>query len=242
LAFACRRGARMPQWHRGRSVVAVGEQGAVHPLTVDIRAVEAAGVDDAEFAVFKPKLGVVAADSDVVEEDVAARMAARGRRGLVKHELGANVGATFADHQGRAAWQPFESRRRAFGTGWGRRLQLDQVLGPERLREPTAKLLVGGSLCVSVARVGESIADSLLPRTATQFKAVAHLQKAIVLSDMGRHAQALKAFQDVIDGYDHDMAKPEAAMVLSAESSKVFLPNKLGPQSRSRRRAAAAHR
>jgi len=111
--------------------VAVGEHGAVHPLTVDIRAVEAARVDDAEFAVFKSKLGVVAADSYVVEEDVAARMAARGRSGLVKHELGANVGAAFDNHEGRAAWQPFEFRRRAFGTGWGRRMQFGQVLGPE---------------------------------------------------------------------------------------------------------------
>ena len=40
--------------------VVVGQHGRVHGFAVDVRAIEAAGVDEAEFAVFTPELGVAA--------------------------------------------------------------------------------------------------------------------------------------------------------------------------------------
>ena len=101
----------------------VGQHGRVHGLTVDIRAVEAAGVDDAEFAVFTPELGVAAAHGDVVEQDVAVGMAARPREVPVQQESGPGAGPACDDQQGRAARQLFESRHCAFGTGWGRLVQ-----------------------------------------------------------------------------------------------------------------------
>ena len=56
--------------------IAVGQRRGLYGLTVDVGAVEAADVDNVESAVVEPKLGVPAADSDVVEEDVASGMGA----------------------------------------------------------------------------------------------------------------------------------------------------------------------
>ncbi len=39
-------------------LVAVGQDGRVHRLTIDIRSVEAASVDYAEFAIFTPEFGM----------------------------------------------------------------------------------------------------------------------------------------------------------------------------------------
>ena len=59
-------------------LVTVGQHRRVDQFTVDIGAVEAVDVDDLEFAVLPPKLGVVLADGDVVEDDVAVGMPADG--------------------------------------------------------------------------------------------------------------------------------------------------------------------
>jgi hypothetical protein len=60
------------------NLVTVGQHGRIDRLAVDIRAVETANVDDLQFTAFRPEFGVAPADGDVVEEDVAARIAACG--------------------------------------------------------------------------------------------------------------------------------------------------------------------
>jgi hypothetical protein len=55
--------------------------------------VEAADVDNLEFANYATELGVAAADRDVVEEDVAIRMTTGRRGGPVQRELRAGVRA-----------------------------------------------------------------------------------------------------------------------------------------------------
>jgi hypothetical protein len=55
-------------------LVAVRQHRRVHGFTVDVRAVEAADVDNLEFAAYAPEFGVPAADGDVIEEDIAIRV------------------------------------------------------------------------------------------------------------------------------------------------------------------------
>jgi hypothetical protein len=63
--------------------------------------VEAADVDDVEFAPFPPEFGVAAADGNVVEEDVAAGMAACGCDRLIQGESGTGVGAALNNEHRR---------------------------------------------------------------------------------------------------------------------------------------------
>jgi len=78
--------------------VAVGQDCRLHRLTVDIGAVEAADVDDLEFAVLAPELGVPAADGDVIAEDIAVGVSAGGRNRLIQHEPRSRVRAAL-DHK-----------------------------------------------------------------------------------------------------------------------------------------------
>src|SRR5271166_474686 len=121
--------------------VVVGQHGRVHGFAVDVRAVEAAGVDDAEFVVFTPELGVAAAHSDVVEKNVAVRMAARRREIPVQQESGPGVGPAPDDQKGRAARQVFESRHCAFVTGWGRLVQPAKVVRRQSCRGFDTRLM-----------------------------------------------------------------------------------------------------
>jgi hypothetical protein len=59
--------------------------------------------------IWAPKLGVVLADGDVVEDDVAVGMPAGGCDGPIQQEPGPGVGAALHDKQGRASRQPFDS-------------------------------------------------------------------------------------------------------------------------------------
>ena len=61
--------------------VAVGRHHWIHRLAVDVGAVEAADVNDPDFAAVPSELGMAAADGDVVEEDVAARVPPGGVTG-----------------------------------------------------------------------------------------------------------------------------------------------------------------
>jgi SMP-30/Gluconolactonase/LRE-like region len=65
-------------------LVAVGQHSRVHGFTVDIDAGEAADVDNPEFGVDAPELGVPVADGAVVEEDIAIRVTSGRRDGLVE--------------------------------------------------------------------------------------------------------------------------------------------------------------
>ena len=67
--------------------VSVHEHGRLHRLAVDVRAVQAVHVDNVELVALPSKLGVPAASGDVVEEDVAARMSARGCDWLIQREI-----------------------------------------------------------------------------------------------------------------------------------------------------------
>jgi hypothetical protein len=67
-------------------LVAVCQHSGIHRLTVDVRAVEAADVDDLELAALEPELSVTAADGDVVEEDIAVGMSAGRGGGLIEQE------------------------------------------------------------------------------------------------------------------------------------------------------------
>jgi hypothetical protein len=59
---------------------AVWPHGRANRSAIDVGAVEAAHVDDAELATITPELGVAAADRDVVKDDVAVGMATRPSR------------------------------------------------------------------------------------------------------------------------------------------------------------------
>jgi hypothetical protein len=83
-------------------LVAVGQYSRVHGFTVDIGAGEAADVDNPEFGVDAPELGVLAADGDVVEEDIAIRVTSGRRDGLVEQEPRPGVGAALHHQQRRA--------------------------------------------------------------------------------------------------------------------------------------------
>jgi len=76
-------------------LVAVDQHRGVDRFMIDVRVVEAVEVDEQELSVLQPKLDVVAADGDVIEEDVAVRMPARRCDGLIEQELGTGVGAAY---------------------------------------------------------------------------------------------------------------------------------------------------
>ncbi len=70
------------------------------PVYVDVGAVEAADVNDLEFAVLPSELGVPAADGVVVEVDVAVAMPPGGCDGLIQQEPRSGCGAALDDKQG----------------------------------------------------------------------------------------------------------------------------------------------
>jgi hypothetical protein len=74
---------------------------------------------------------MAAADGNVVEEDVAAWMAACGCDRLIQQELRTSVRAALNDEGGGASRHPFDSRRRALGTGQGRSIHLVEEVGAE---------------------------------------------------------------------------------------------------------------
>src|SRR3954470_24121466 len=82
-------------------LVAVGEDGRVDRLPVDVGPVEAADVDHDELARVAPELRVPPGDRDVVEEDVAVRVPARARGRPVQQEARSGVRAAAHDQQGR---------------------------------------------------------------------------------------------------------------------------------------------
>jgi hypothetical protein len=82
-------------------LVAVDQHGRLDRLPVDVSAVEAAEVDDSNSAVRPPQLCVVATHRDLIEEDVAAGMAAYRRHRLSNQESGSSVRTPF-DYQLRA--------------------------------------------------------------------------------------------------------------------------------------------
>jgi hypothetical protein len=67
-------------------LVAVRQHSRVHGFTVDVSAVEAADVDNLEFAAYALELGVPAADGDVVAEDIAVRVTTDRSGDQVKQE------------------------------------------------------------------------------------------------------------------------------------------------------------
>jgi hypothetical protein len=74
----------------------------VYGFAVDVSAVEAADVDNLEFAAHASELGVPAADGEVVEEDIAIRVTTGRRGGPVEQEPRPGVRASL-DHQERRA-------------------------------------------------------------------------------------------------------------------------------------------
>jgi hypothetical protein len=58
------------------NLIAVGERQGIYGNPVDVRAIEAAGVDDAVPVAEPTKFGVPVADGDVVEKHCAVRVAA----------------------------------------------------------------------------------------------------------------------------------------------------------------------
>jgi hypothetical protein len=79
-------------------LVAGDELAVLHPLPVQVGAVQGADVVDGEAAGATADLGVAARDGDVVEEDVALGVASGGHRLLVEQEAAAGVRPA-ADHQ-----------------------------------------------------------------------------------------------------------------------------------------------
>src|ERR1700754_1063438 len=113
-------------------LVAVRQHRPVHGFTVDVRAVEAADVDNLEFAAYAPELGMSAADSDVIEEDIAIRVTTGRRGGPVEQEPRAGVRATLDHQQPRALRQRLRTEQLALGAGGGRRLLRVGEVGTKR--------------------------------------------------------------------------------------------------------------
>src|SRR6185312_740095 len=112
--------------------------------------VEAAGVHDQVFAVFRSKLGVPSADADVVEEDVAVGMSSGGCDRLIQPEPRSGVGAALHDEQCRATRQPVFVHAR-FG-GIGGSVEVAEEVGAES-RGGVRGGVVGRLLVVRVAHV-----------------------------------------------------------------------------------------
>ena len=113
-------------------LVAVRQHRPVHGFTVDVRAVEAADVDNLEFAAYAPELGVPAADSDVIEEDIAIRVTTGRRGGPVEQEPRAGVRAALDHQQPRALRQRLRTEQLALGAGGGRRVLRVAEVGTKR--------------------------------------------------------------------------------------------------------------
>jgi hypothetical protein len=75
--------------------VAVGQHSRVHGFAIDVGAVEAADVDNLEFASYATELGVPPADRGVVEEDVAIRMTTAVMGGLSSENRAPAFGPRF---------------------------------------------------------------------------------------------------------------------------------------------------
>jgi hypothetical protein len=104
----------------------------VHGFTVDVSAVEAADVDNLEFAAYAPELGVPAADGDVIEEDIAIRVTTGRRGGLVEQEPRPGVRAALHHRQRRAPRQRLRTQQPALGASGGRRVVLVVEVGTKR--------------------------------------------------------------------------------------------------------------
>src|SRR4029077_17339743 len=113
-------------------LVAVRQHSPVHRFTVDVRAVEAADVDNLEFAAYAPELGMPAADSDVIEEDIAIRVTPGGRGGPVEQDPRAGVRAALDHQQPRALRQRLRTEQLALGAGGGRRVLRVGEVGTKR--------------------------------------------------------------------------------------------------------------
>src|SRR5207247_3005702 len=74
--------------------------GVLDPLAIEVRAVQAAQVANEELPVATPHLGVTTRHRDVVEEDVALGMPARGGHVLVDEERRARVRPTLHYQEG----------------------------------------------------------------------------------------------------------------------------------------------
>jgi hypothetical protein len=81
-------------------LVAGDELAVLHPLPVQVGAVQGADVVDGEAVGAAADLGVAARDGDVVEEDVALGVAPGGHRLLVEQEAAAGVGPAPDDQHG----------------------------------------------------------------------------------------------------------------------------------------------
>src|SRR5581483_652832 len=86
-------------------LVAVGEHRVVGPLPVDVRAVERPDVPDAVAAAVTDELRMATADGDVVEEDVAVRVAPGRGDVALEDVLRAGVGPAFDDEHAEALGQ-----------------------------------------------------------------------------------------------------------------------------------------
>lgn len=82
-------------------LVAIGQGRRLNPDLVNVDAVEASGVDDPVMAVNPTKLGVPAADSDVIQKDCAVAMAAGSGVWMGQLEFGARSrAADDVEHSG----------------------------------------------------------------------------------------------------------------------------------------------
>lgn len=82
-------------------LVAIGQGRRFNPDLVDVDTVEASGVDDPVMAVNPTKLGVPAADSDVIQKDCAVAMAAGSGVWMGQFEFGARSrAADYVEHSG----------------------------------------------------------------------------------------------------------------------------------------------
>jgi hypothetical protein len=114
-------------------LVAVGQHSRVDGFTVDIDAVEVADFDNPEFGVdAAEELGVLAADGDVVEEDIAIRLTSGRRDGLVEREPRPGVGAPLHHQQRRALRRALRTEKLALGAGGGRSVMLVAEVGTKR--------------------------------------------------------------------------------------------------------------
>jgi hypothetical protein len=99
------------------NLVAVGQHSRMDRLPVDVRAVEAAHIDDPEFTSFAADFGMATADGYVVEDDVAVEMAPCCCDRLIQPKSVTGVGSAPNNEHGGAGRHPLKSGHAVLGVG-----------------------------------------------------------------------------------------------------------------------------
>ena len=128
------------------NLVAVGQHSRMDRLPVDVRAVEAAHIDDPEFTSFAADFGMATADGYVVEDDVTVEMAPCCCDRLIQPKSVTGVGSAPNNEHGGAGRHPLKSGHAVFGAGWCRTVAEFGDHGRDSVRDEVMRRLVVASV------------------------------------------------------------------------------------------------